>query len=121
MIWGIPIYIPGDGFIYTSGHADSIFDTRRKYAIRFGKLEEIVQPMLYVGLETVTTGRITLTRTKGGADLVAVLDAGTPVTVLVNDGDDYLILTPQCITGWMRIPQIDRYRTPLRYLMYRGD
>lgn len=113
------IYIPGDGYIYTSGHADSMFDVRRKYTIRDGGLVEIPQPMLYVGMETVTTKKITLTHDRGGTGAIAELDAGTSITVLVNDGDDYLVLTPQGITGWTRIPS--GLYTPIRYLMFRGD
>jgi hypothetical protein len=116
------IFIPGDGFIYTIGHVAAMFDTCRKYAIRDGKLTEIVQPMRYVGIESVTTKKVTLTRTKGGADSVAVLDAGTKVTVLVNDGEDYLVLTPQWITGWLKIAWPATFdTTPIRDLMYRSE
>ena len=114
------LFIPGDGFLYTAGHVDNMFDMRRRYIIENGRLSETPQPYYSVGLETVTTGSLRLSSDPAGTDELMVLPSGTPVKVLLNKEKQYLIQGPFGLTGWTRIDS-ENYTTPIRHLIYRGD
>ncbi len=113
------LYIPGDGFIYTAGHVNSMFDIRRKYHIENGKLVEISQPFYYVGLETVTKKPITLSADRTYKTETVSIPAGTSITILISVDNSYLILTSSGITGWVYIDS--GYYTSIRHLIWRGD
>ncbi len=113
------LFIPGDGFIYTTGHVNSMFDIRRRYAIQDDHLVETPQPFYRVGLETVTTGPLKLLSDPMSATILKILPAGTSITVLLNKDDLYLITTPFGLTGWAVIES--PYYTPIQHLIFRGD
>ena len=114
------LYIPGDGFIYTAGHTDTMFDMRRMYHIENGKLIEIFQPFYYIGLETVSKEPITLFEDRTFKTKTVSIPAGTSITVLISVDNAYLILTSSGITGWIHI-DYGGYNTPIRHLIFRGD
>lgn len=117
--WCLDIFIPGDGFIYTAGHTNNMFDTRRRYSVENDSLIETQQPFYYVGLKTVTTKEIKLSSTEDANDSFITIPAETPITVLINKGDSFLISDPFGITGWINIEHT--YYTPIKNLIFRGD
>lgn len=122
----LDIFIPGDGTIYTAGHVNNMFDMRRLFTVESGgadiendRLTETPQPFYWVGLETVTTAPLALFSERLAAAPVDTLPAGTPITVLWNKDDFYLITTPFGVTGWAVVKS--SYYTPIQHLIFRGD
>jgi len=117
---GLELTIPGDGFIYVSGHTNTTFDQRRKYRVTDTGLEEVPQPFYFVGLATRTLKPVRLRSNAGGED-VATLPAGTPVEILLNREDDYLIKTPEGLVGWFTEELTTQDPEHFEGLYYRGD
>ncbi len=119
---GFELVIPGNGYVYVSGHTNTMFNTRRKYTLKKGSLREVAQPYYYVGLDTVTTQTISLYSDTGYKTKVAGLPAGYKVEVLINSGEDYLIKTPFGLTGWLKIPEnVMLHETPVKGIFFAGD
>jgi hypothetical protein len=114
------LVIPGNGFIYTSGHTNNMFDERKKYELRKGQIVEVKQPYYYVGLATKTNKAITLHSAKDVKGVVAALPAGAPVTVLINEVDFYLLKTEFGLVGWAKIGTNNSEGT-IDGLVYAGD
>jgi len=113
------LFIPGDGFLYTAGHVNSMFDIRRRYTVEDGQLAEVPQTYYHVGLETVTTGSLRMSSDSEATTESIILPAGTPIKVLLNRGEFYLIAGPFGLTGWTHIGS--GYYTPIKHLVFRGD
>jgi hypothetical protein len=114
------IVIPGNGFIYTSGHTNNMFDERKKFELRKGLFVEVKQPFYFVGLASKTKKSITLYAAKNLKGPVAALPAGSPVTVLVNEGKFYLVKTEFGLVGWVKIDPNNSEET-IDGLVYAGD
>ena len=84
-----------------------------------GQSEEVKQPFYYVGLESTTRTRITTYSDTTHSRAVGTVPADTPVTVLVNLGQHYLIKMPYGLVGWTRIPR--GYDAPIRGIYFAGD
>jgi len=119
-ISALELFIPGDGFIYSRGHTNSMFDKWRKFSVTNDELVEIAQPFYYVGMKTHTITE-TFIRSKRFSDegAITIIPEGTDVTVLLNDGDWYLLLTDTGMTGWLKIS--GGYDSPLMHIFFRGD
>lgn len=115
---GLRFAFPGNGSIYVDGHTNTMFNLRKKYEWKAGKFIEVKQPFNYVGLESKTTENISIYSDKGMKDVVATLPKGSSVTVLINDGDYYLLKTPFGLVGWFRS---DRYSVPIEGIFIAGD
>lgn len=96
------LLIPGNGFIYAIGRTNKLHSERRKFAIHDGKLEEIKQPFLFVGLESKANVPITLTLEKEGGGSVASIPKGERLFVVLSDGDHMLIKTSFGLLGWFK-------------------
>jgi len=96
-----------------------MFDMRRRYTIENDRLIKTPQPFYWVGLETVTTGPLALLSDQVQMTVADTLPAGTPITVLLNKDDFYLIRTPFGVTGWTAVK--NSYYTPIQHLIFRGD
>ncbi|MDB6076341.1 MAG: hypothetical protein JWO82_88, partial [Akkermansiaceae bacterium] len=70
------LIVPGNGFIYAMGRTDNMHLVRQKFAVREGKLVEIEQPFLYVGLDSKAKVPLTLSAKKGGGEVIASIPAG---------------------------------------------
>lgn len=116
----IKVYIPGNGYIYTEGHTDNMFNQRRKYKILGNKITEVKQPFYYVGKKTKTTMAITLWSDKSQTTKVAVLPKDYEVGVVLNSGSWYLLKTPFGLMGWHKIVS-GSTRTSLECIFYNGD
>ncbi len=102
-ISGFSLYIPGDGTIYISGHINNDFDTRKKYVFKDNKIVEVEQPFYYVGVKSTTLQKVKLYDSPDLTRLVGVLDANSPVQILLNKKDTHLFLvaTEFGLTGWV--------------------
>lgn len=121
-----------NGEIYVSGHTDSMYDHRRLFRHDGRRYVEAEQPFRHVGIEGKTTAPLVVTSRRGGdpGRPLVTLDAGTPLTILLNaaDGDgedganpDYLVKTREGLVGWARIPARPDGRTLVEGLFYAGD
>lgn len=119
-IFGLEITFPGDGFFYVTGHTNNTFNQRRKFTIRDDVLVEIRQPFYYVGLETFTKEDLDVYADRELTTHVAHLPKNTPITVVLNTEDYYLIKTPRDLLGWAKI-HVEQQDTVIEGLYYFGD
>ena len=119
---GIELSIPGDGFLYVSGHTNTNFNQRRKFRITSHGMEEVVQPFYYVGLQSKTLKPVTLTSDADGGAEVAALPAGAPVEILLNKDDNrYLVRTQDGLVGWFTEELTTQDPVHFEGLYFRGD
>ncbi len=121
-------YITSDYVIYTAGHTNNMFNTRRKYILsNEGGLTEVQQPYYYVGLRGQTVQSVTLYSSIIGSEVVATVGAEDFIDVLLCDTNPetqdmyYLVRTTFGLVGWMRLENGFSYLTPLESLRYAGD
>lgn len=100
---GEELIIPGNGVLYTSGSADMMFETRKKFLLHDGVIKEVKQPFYYVGLKTKLKRSIDLFSEPTNKQIIAHLPEGSRVEVLINKENDYLIKTPFGLVGWLKI------------------
>lgn len=121
-----------DGEIYAFGQSDSMYDQRRLFRYDGKRYVEVAQPLRYVGIEGRTNAPLVLTAQRGGdAHQTSItLDAGVPLTILLNAADgedahghnpDYLVKTREGLIGWARIPRRPDGRTIVEGLQFGGD
>jgi hypothetical protein len=89
--------------MYTSGLADQMFNTRKKFVLHNGTIEEVHQPFYYVGLKTKVKKAITIFDDPLYEKPIAQLPEGAQVEVLLNKENDYLVKTPFGLVGWLKI------------------
>jgi len=119
---GVHLYLPGNGSIYTSGHANTMFDEHRKYTVKNGRLAETKQPFLHVGIEGKAMKDLTIYSTPAQKEAVASIPKGAAMTVLLSDGaDHYLIKTAFGLVGWLTIPSDSQEATVIEGLYFAGD
>jgi hypothetical protein len=97
------LYVPDNGQLYSSGHINNYFDTRRKYAVYPDSIVEVPQPFYFVGIETVTLKPVTLYSNIELTNVVAVLPTNSPTYVVASRDDYFLVRTPFGLFGWTRI------------------
>lgn len=122
-------FLPG-ARIVVGGHSNTFYDVRRLYRWEKDRFVEVPQPLRHVGISGIVREPVPLRRTPGGEPLGIEIPSGTRVTVLLNDIDradddgnsaDYLLLTPEGLTGWASIPGKPDGKTIVDGLYYRGD
>jgi len=119
---GLHLYLPGNGSMYASGHADTMFDEHRKYVLKGGKIAETKQPYLAVGLEGKAKKDLTIYTTTAQKEAVAFIPKGAVMSVLVADGqDNYLVKTAFGLVGWVKIPADSQDATVIEGLFFAGD
>lgn len=118
---GLNFYIPGTGALYASGHTNTEFDTRKKYVLEGGRLVEVKQPFSWVGLESKALKDLALYAAKDQKEVVARLSKGSALTVVLNEGDWYLIKTPFGLLGWLRIEGGRQEADTVEGLFFAGD
>jgi hypothetical protein len=138
-IFGKEIYLPGNGYFYTTGHVNNMFNQRSKWTVQNNLLEETPQAFNYVGLETKAKAGFAIYADVELTQKVADIAAGNTITVLLNlppnqapkeafttkepryqQYDYYLIKSEFGLTGWMRIEAYSM-ETPIEGLFYAGD
>lgn len=119
---GEELIIPGNGVIYSSGFANMMFNTRRKFQFSGGLVEEVKQPYYYVGLTTNVKRAITLHEDLTYKKPVAQLPEGANVEVLLSKGNDYLLKTPFGLVGWFKINYGEQCGSEaIEGICYHGD
>jgi hypothetical protein len=119
---GLHLYLPGNGSLYTTGHANTMFDERRKYAFQGGRLAETNQPYLYVGIEGKAKKDLTIYASPAQQEAVAAIPQGSAITLLLADGvDRYLVKTSFGLVGWVTIPSDSQQATVVDGLFFAGD
>ena len=119
-VGGSDLILPGSGSFYVAGHINNMFDMRRKFVLDGQVVREVRQPFYYVGLDTQTTQAIKLFASTKMDHVVAYLPKGASVTVLINQGEYYLVKTPFGLVGWVKVKEYS-YETPLEGVRYMGD
>ena len=120
-IFGLDLYVPGNGSVYVSGHTDNYFDEHKKYIISDGKMVEVKQPFLYVGLETKAIKNIAIYSEKSSESIVANIPKGTRFSVLVASERYYLIKTSFGLVGWYHDTNSNETFDVIEGLHYNGD
>jgi len=119
---GEELIIPGNGYVYTAGRGNEMFDVHRKFLYQNGKFVEVKQPFYYVGMSTETVKAVALYSDTDYKSVVASLPAGYKVEVVINKGEHYLVKTPGGLVGWVKIPEGSMSDTsPLKGIYYLGD
>lgn len=114
--------VPGNGFIYSSGRSNNLHVERQKFAIREGKLVEVEQPFSYVGLDTKANVPLTLTAGKGTGEVIAKVNKGGEVNVVLRDGEYLLIKTPFGLIGWWKMnTEVMADNAEIEGIYYAGD
>jgi hypothetical protein len=119
-----------DARIVVGGHSDTFYDVRKLYKWEKERFVEVPQTLRHVGVTGNLREAVSLKRTPGGDALGIDIPPGTRITVLLNDmtrvddngnSADYLLLTPEGLTGWASIPGKPDGKTIVDGLYYRGD
>lgn len=120
------IIVNGNSYIFTSGHANNMFNTRRIFKYEKNGLNEITQPFDYVGLKTKTLKGITIYREKELINALAVIPEDSPVEVLLGEWNEeeyswkFLIKSSIGFVGWWKLD--DNYRSEeIEGLFFAGD
>ncbi len=103
-VFALQMYVPANGSIYSSGHTNNMFNTRKKFNLRNGEFKEETQPYYYVGLDTQPLERIKLYASDQLRDEVASLPKGYDIEVLINKPGTslFLVKTKFGLTGWVK-------------------
>lgn len=116
------VYIPGSGFLYSSGTTNSYFDKRRKWELKDRKLFELKQPFYAVAVSTETKEPITLWSDPKKAGRVAELPKGYSVEIVLSDDEEkrFLVRTGFGLVGWY-LHEKGTIETPFKELKFNGD
>lgn len=125
MLSGTEIFIPGNGYLYTRGHTNNMFDKHKKYKFNEDYPEEFTQPFYYVGLETKTTGTIQLYSDYQCTKKLAILPKGSNIKVVAAEFEKsckkFLIKTPFGLFGWWKLDRSYPFSKKIDKLFYAGD
>jgi len=120
------IIINDNGYMFTSGHANNMFNTRRIFKFERDSLREVKQPFDYVGLKTKTLKRITIYEDKEFTNVLAVVPEDSPIEVLFGEWNEeefswkFLIKSSIGFLGWWKLD--DNYRSEeIEGLFFAGD
>jgi hypothetical protein len=119
---GKEMYIPANGNVYTAGHANNVFNTRRKFVIDNGKAKEVDQPFYYVGLQSKTSKPLTIYKSTQEKQPIASIPADYTVEVLINEPgtNNFLVRTDFGLVGWIHLDQVFG-QTVIEGLYFAGD
>jgi hypothetical protein len=115
------IIIAGNGYIYSVARINREFTERRKFQWAGSKLTEIKQPFQLVGLQSVAKSALAITQSQQSAAVVANIPKGAKLTVVLNDGEYYLIQTEFGLLGWLRIPSGSLQSQLVEGIYFLGD
>jgi hypothetical protein len=129
LIGNIPaeeLVIPGNGYVYSAGKANQLYDKRQKFRVNEKGISEIKQAAYYIGLKTQTNKPITLWADKNKSERTAVLPANYDIEVLIEQENWFLIRTAFGLSGWLDGKEINTYdmsgeNLTIKGLFYMGD
>lgn len=124
-VQGTQIFIPGNGFLYVSGHTNNIFDKHKKFRFTGKGVVEVPQPYYYVGLKTKTLQNIQLYSDYNCTKKLAVVAANSKIEVVAAefsvDCKKFLIKTPFGLLGWWKLDNDYPSSKKIKGLYYAGD
>jgi hypothetical protein len=120
-ISGTQIIIPGNGNIYSSGHANTMFNVRRKYIKKGNDLVGIKQPYYSVDIKSAALQDITIYSSTNYIEPVAFIPKGTIAEVILEDNNHYLIRTEFGLLGWLKIDPWPQYPKYFKEIYFHGD
>jgi hypothetical protein len=125
-VGGEQLFMTGNGSFYVQGHANKMYNQKRKFKVVNGEFKEVEQPFYYVGLKTKTLKPIKLYDSKEKNRQLASLPAEYEIEVLLNEftNDEslfYLIRTSFGLTGWIELPKDGWKGTYIKGLYFQGD
>jgi hypothetical protein len=118
--FGLSLTIPGDGFVYLSGHTNNHFDTVKKFAVKPDGASEVRQPFYFVGITTTVLEPVDLFDSPEKTNVVTTAAKGEAVTVVLNQDDFYLVRAANGLVGWVKLKE-DGTATQFRDINYAGD
>lgn len=118
---GTELYLSGNGSVYVSGHTNNFYNQRSKFELKGEKFVEVKQPFYYVGLDSKALRDITIYSDKKQTLPVANIPTGTKLSVLLNEGDFYLIKTQFGLLGWVRYKPERLDDNLIEGLFFMGD
>lgn len=119
--FGLSLFIPGNGYLYISGHTNNTYNQRKKFERVKDKFIEVKQPFYYVGLASKTLKDITLYSGFDQRQIVTKVPKGTSIDVLLNYNDYYLLKTEFGLVGWLKLEATGQEATIIDGLYYFGD
>ena len=134
---GETYYLPGDGTVYTDTQANLFYQTRSKYTLKGDKLDEVIQPYQYIGVDSKAESAFTLDgldgkkhKVKKGEKVRVILDdpRAIPCNPETDSCDKLKLLVQNAAgdTGWVTV--VDAYGgddakpgPKIEYIRYYGD
>lgn len=126
----LEFYVNSAGVVYSAGHANNMYNRKRKFQINKDTMLEIKQPYNYVGLKGKTLKDIVLYQNKDAGDaVVAKLPKGYDIEVLLTESSTkdyetdrfYLVKTDFGLVGWLRLTDEDIFGAVMEGLFFNGD
>ena len=131
---GETYYLPGDGTVYTDTRANLYYQTRSKYTLKDGKLDEVIQPYHYIGVDSKAENTFTLDgldgkkhKVKKGEKVHVILDDPHAIPCKEDEICKLKLLVQNAAgdTGWV-IPDTysgeeDKPGPKIEYIRFYGD
>ncbi|MBN2892127.1 MAG: hypothetical protein JXL97_09685 [Bacteroidales bacterium] len=122
---GVEIFVPGNGFMYTTGHTNNMFDKHKKFEFDGASVNEVAQPFYAVGMKTKTLKNIQLYSDYNCTQKLAVVGANSNIEIVAAEYSDfcrkYLIKTPFGLMGWWELDREYPMSEEIEGLFYAGD
>jgi len=116
----LDLFVPGNGYLYCRGHANTTYNKRKKYKLIEDQLVEVKQPYYHVGIRSEIIESIVLYTDKTLKEELAKLPKGAEVEVLLNEDEMFLVKTSFGLVGWWK-PESLYPKSPVPGLYFRGD
>lgn len=116
----LDLFVPGNGYLYCRGHANTTYNKRKKYKLVGDQLEEVKQPYYHVGIRSEIIESIVLYTDKTLEEELAKLPKGAEVEVLLNEDEMFLVKTSFGLLGWWK-PESLYPKSPVPGLYFNGD
>ncbi|EHM52485.1 hypothetical protein [Cardiobacterium valvarum] len=131
---GETYYLPGDGTVYTDTRANLYYQTRSKYTLKGDKLDEVIQPYHYIGVDSKAENTFTLDgldgkkhKVKKGEKVRVILDDPHAIPCKEDEICKLKLLVQNAAgdTGWV-IPDTysgeeDKPGPKIEYIRFYGD
>ena len=122
---GTAFAVPGDGCLYSAGHTNGWYDTRRKFCETGDRVEEVRQPFRHVGLRSEALRDLAVFADRGLTRFAGTIRKGAFVEVVLDDRGVYLVRDGFGITGWLRLPTTPpddpQQASDIRGFFFAGD
>jgi hypothetical protein len=126
-VWGEILALPASGQFAVYQRTNSDFAKRNPVRLDRGALLAVPMPSYHVGLRSITTDTLPLTRTRSDSTIVARIPKGAVVEVLAtNDstttrGTAFLVRTSAGLRGWAHLQVLQCPAAVIRGICFMGD